>query len=144
MTPDDIRGLEYDWLATDLEGHVGFFSTAGAGYAPAAFLRDVDAHDAGIAALKAQPATTIATSAPVLRPDLENEWRLMAERGVFAYDSNPNGGPYELVAVPRDAITIAHLSDSALRAAASVRLGIRFGVQSLVGDELADGSAADD
>ena len=28
-TPDEILGLEYDWLAADSDGHVGLFTTAG-------------------------------------------------------------------------------------------------------------------
>lgn len=48
-TNDDIRGSEYDWLAVDIEGFVGLFSTAGGGDAPDAFLEDIDAFDAAIA-----------------------------------------------------------------------------------------------
>lgn len=44
-TQDSIQGFEYDWLACDQDGFVGFFSTAGGGYAPDEFLQDVDAHD---------------------------------------------------------------------------------------------------
>ncbi|RKG76654.1 hypothetical protein D7W79_17330 [Corallococcus exercitus] len=42
-TAKDISGYEFDWLACDGAGHVGFFSTAGGGHAPEAFLRDTEA-----------------------------------------------------------------------------------------------------
>src|SRR5437899_85750 len=35
---DEILGLEFDWLASDADGHVALFSTAGGGYAPEDFL----------------------------------------------------------------------------------------------------------
>lgn len=50
----EILGLEFDWLASDADGHVALFSTAGGGYTPEAFLQDTDAHD------RAAPASTTA------------------------------------------------------------------------------------
>ncbi len=47
-TVDDLRGLEFDWLAVDADGHVAFLSTAGGGDVPAGV--DPDAHDAAIEA----------------------------------------------------------------------------------------------
>ena len=99
-SPDDIKGLEYDWLATDAEGHVALFSTAGGGYAPDAFLHDTDAHDDAIAAILASEPRTRVRFAPLLPPNRKNTWRLAAERGLFAFDSDPNGGPYRIVAAP--------------------------------------------
>jgi len=54
-TSDDIRGLEYDWLAVDAEGFVGLLSTAGGGYVPEAFLRSIDAVDSAIDTIMALP-----------------------------------------------------------------------------------------
>src|SRR5262245_52257163 len=45
---DEILGLEFDWLASDADGHVALFSTAGGGFAPDEFLSDTDAHDRAI------------------------------------------------------------------------------------------------
>ena len=45
---DQVLGFEYDWLASDVDGHVALFSTAGGGYAPNEFLRDTAEHDAAI------------------------------------------------------------------------------------------------
>jgi hypothetical protein len=119
-SPLDIEGLEYDWLATDAEDHVAFFSTAGAGYAPPAFLRDTDAHDEAIAAILALPASTTARFARELAPHLQNTWRLVAERGLYAYDCDPNGGPYRLVAAPEVPVRSAQLPSSIAALARSV------------------------
>lgn len=92
-TSAEVVGFEHDWLAVDGEGNVGFFSTAGGGYAPIEFLADTEAHDAAIAAILSHPPSTIARYAPELGADHTNTWRLMAERGVYAFDSDSNGGP---------------------------------------------------
>lgn len=62
-----------------------------------------------IAALLAAPPTTDALFAAVLDAGLENTWKLVAERGIYAFDSDPNGGPYRLVSAPRRAATLAEL-----------------------------------
>jgi hypothetical protein len=100
MTNEDILGLEYDWLAVDSEGLVGLFSTAGGGYAPDAFLTDIDAFDSAIASILSLPACTTATCNRQLPAGLTNTWKLVAERGLFAFDSDPLGGPYRLIAAP--------------------------------------------
>lgn len=110
---DDVRGFEFDWLASDADGHVALFSTAGGGYAPEEFLRDTDAHDAAIEGILASPASTKARVAPALPAGLRNTWREMAERGVFAFDSDANGGRYRLVAVPETPVRVAELPDTA-------------------------------
>ncbi len=112
-TADDIRGYEYDWLACDADGHVALFSTAGGGFAPEEFLRDTEAHDAAIDAIVAEPASTRARFAPHLKPGLESAWIAMAERGLFAFDSDPCGGPYRLVAAPERPIRVPELPQAA-------------------------------
>ncbi len=99
-SPEENQGYEFDWLASDAVGHVALFSTAGGGYAPEEFLRDTEAHDAAIDAILASPVTSRVCFAPELATGLVNTWRAVAERGVFAFDSDAQGGPYRLVAVP--------------------------------------------
>lgn len=111
---DDISGADYDWLACDGEGHVALFSTAGGGYAPDGFLRDTDAHDTAIKAVLACQTTTSARFAPALASTYENTWKLVAERGLFAFDADANGSPYQLVAAPEDAIDVDQLPEAAV------------------------------
>jgi hypothetical protein len=98
---EEIEGLEFDFLARDLDGNMALFSTAGGGYAPEGFLLDTDLHDAAIEEILNLAPSTEAEFAPEMPSNLTNTWRLVAQRGLFAFDSDPNGGAYRLVAAPR-------------------------------------------
>lgn len=117
----DIQGIEYDWLGCDSNGHIALFSTAGAGYAPPEFLRDTDAHDIAIQEILALPSTTEVRFFPVVGSGLVNTWRLVAERGLYAYDCDPSGGPYRLVAAP----VVAAKADALPRAVLEVATRVR-------------------
>jgi len=132
----DVQGLEYDWLGSDESGYVALFSTAGAGYAPQEFLRDTDAHDIAIQAVLALPASTEAKFSPDLAPGLINTWRLVAERGLYAYDCDPNGGPYRLIAVPAVPVRADALPAVVADVATRFRFALRFEIQSVVTDEM--------
>jgi hypothetical protein len=111
---DPLRGLDYDWLARDGDDHVALFSTAGGGYTPEDFVQNTDAHIAAIDAILALPPSTSARFAPELGTGCTNTWRLVAERGLFAFDSDFRGadfpgGPYCLVAAPERPIAAAEL-----------------------------------
>lgn len=124
---DEILGREFDWLGSDAEGHVALFSTAGGGYAPQEFLRDTDAHDAAIEAILALPVSTTARFAPALPSGKKNTWRMMAERGLFAFDSDANGGPYRLVAAPQAPVRVAELPAIAAEALGGLNFSsVRF------------------
>lgn len=118
----DVRGLEADWLACDVDGRVALFSTAGSGYAPPEYLKDIEAHDAAIETLESLPISTRAAFFPKLNPDLKNSWRLAAERGLFAFDNNPNGGPYTLVAAPVEPARLADLPRGVASVIEKIRL----------------------
>ncbi|WP_437789996.1 hypothetical protein [Sorangium sp. So ce693] len=134
---DEILGLEFDWLASDADGYVALFSTAGGGYAPDEFLRDTDAHDAAIDAVLASPASTVARFAPELPPGLKNTWRMVAERGLFVFDSDPHGGPYRMVAAPADPIRIVDLPRGVIDIVGRLKLRqVRFVGQPVITMEL--------
>ena len=138
----DIKGYEFDWLASDANGHVAFFSTAGGGYVPAEFLQDTDAHDAAIDAILSLNASTRTQFAadlpsdlkkPVLPSGLRNTWGIMAERGLFAFDSDPNGGPYRLVAAPEIPTSINELPSQAVKILSELKLNhIKFALVSII------------
>lgn len=121
-TREDILGFEYDWLAVDRDGHLGVFSTAGGGVAPPAFLADTDAHDAGLEALLQSSQMTSARFFPELAEGLDNTWRDAALRGVFAFDSDPNGSPYRLVAAPTRPVRLSEAPGLTSEAAGRVQL----------------------
>lgn len=139
----DIAGFEYDWLATDAAGRVGIFSTAGAGFAPSKFVEDIDAHDAAIRVIMALPVSSEVCFAPEVADNLVNTWRDAAMRGLFAFDSDPNGGPYRLVAAPLLPIDVVDLPEAVSSVAASIQFkNILFEKIEEVDREDYDGCAA--
>ena len=113
----DIQGYEFDWLACDGAGHVGFFSTAGGGYVPSEVLLDTDALDAAIQAILASAVSSQVRFAPSLKEGFENTWRMMAERGVFAFDADVHGRPYQRVAAPVNPMRVEDLPEPAAKVA---------------------------
>ncbi|MBK6685988.1 MAG: hypothetical protein IPG45_16055 [Deltaproteobacteria bacterium] len=132
----EIQGKEYDWLGCDWGGNIALFSTAGAGYAPPAFLRDTEAHDVAIQQILGLPATTAARFFPTVAPGLSNTWRLVAERGLYAYDCDPNGGPYRLVAAPVVAAMADALPAAIVGVAKRVNCPGRFELEAVVTKEM--------
>ncbi len=120
-TAEEIAGLEFDWIACDAEQRVALFSTAGGGAAPAEFLLDTEAHDAAIEALLTMPGRTTARVAPCVADGLRNTWKLAAERGLFAFDADPYGGPYRLVAAPAEPCLLRSLPGAVRDVAARIR-----------------------
>jgi hypothetical protein len=101
--------MEADWLACDVDDSIAMFSTAGSGFAPQAFLDDIDAHHSALTTILDRPASTGAAFFPAIKPGLKNDWRLAAERGLYAFDNDPSGGDYSLVAAPKRAASLAEL-----------------------------------
>lgn len=108
-TRDEVQGYEYDWLACDQHGQVALLSTAGGGYAPQSLLTDSDAYDEAIDSILELPSRTVAKLAPEVGEGLPNTWRKAAERGLYAFDADPNGGAYRLVAIPTEPLLLAQL-----------------------------------
>ncbi|AKV04452.1 hypothetical protein AKJ09_11115 [Labilithrix luteola] len=126
-TRKDIQGVEYDWLAVDSEGVVGILSTAGGGLVPDAVLQNIDAFEPAIDTVLALPACTSADCTKELSADLTNTWRLVAERGLFAFDSDYCGGPYERIATPHNPVMLEDLPESVREVVRKVVLrNVRF------------------
>jgi len=122
----DLQGREFDWFATDADGHAGLFSTAGGGAIPGAVLATRELHDAAVAALLTAPPTSEVEFAPPVGPGLANDWAAAAARGLFAFDSDPNGGPYRLVARPKAPAQPDSLPAAVRDAAATAVLDVGF------------------
>jgi hypothetical protein len=105
----DLIGLEYDWLACDSVGQVGFFSTAGGGLAPAEVAKHTDQYDAAISRILAMQSSTKAICMRVFKEGHVDTWKQMSERGVFAYDSDFFGSPYERIAKPAVSVLVTQL-----------------------------------
>ncbi|NNC18729.1 hypothetical protein HJC22_23740 [Corallococcus exiguus] len=127
ISAKEIDGYEFDWLASDVEGHVALLSTAGGGYVPCEVLQDTDALDAAINAILVSPVSSEVRFAPSVAEGCENTWRMMAERGVLAFDADPYGGPYKRVAMPERPIRVGELAEAARPLVRRMALeGLRF------------------
>lgn len=125
--PEEILGLEHDWLAVDEAGHVGLFSTAGGGLAPRALLEDAASQEQAISALLALPPTCGVRQAPRTAAGLSNTWKEAARRGVYAFDSSVHGGAYRRVGVPVRPGRVGDFADTLAEVIQRVSLkGIRF------------------
>jgi hypothetical protein len=103
---------------------------------PKEFLRDTGGHDIAIQAVLALPASTEARFAPDLAPGLVNNWRLIAERGLYAYDCDPNGGPYRLVAAPAVPVRADALPAVAANVVTRLRCVLRFETLAVITSEM--------
>ncbi len=126
VSKNDIAGLEYDWVAVDVDGRIAVFSTAGAGEVPSEFLESIDKHEQVIEYLLNLEPVAEAISYPPVADGLKNTWRDLAERGVFAYDCSPNGGAYELVGVPGRFRSLEDLPEVLATAASRTRFSKNF------------------
>ncbi|NTX65652.1 hypothetical protein HUA74_33830 [Myxococcus sp. CA051A] len=136
-TQDSIQGFEYDWLACDQDGFVGFFSTAGGGYAPDAFLQDVDAHDHAIAIIRSMVPSTAPVPEPGQLSEPGDPWQQMAARGLYAFDSSFHGGPYRLTAAPTAPVRLSDLPEAAARVAGKlIYNGLRFSELKSISEDL--------
>jgi hypothetical protein len=109
-------GDEFDWLAVDSTGAIGFFSTAGCGWIPESVLTNAESFRDTLKIVSKLPRL----GEPEYRSNLpvaeSKDWLAVAARGIFAFDWNPYTDQYELVASPHvllgssDAVEIAALA----------------------------------
>lgn len=89
----EAQGVEWDWFACDEVGHVALISSGGSGQVP----RTLIAQQSSIEDLLAHLEVTWDA----------DSWQKAAERGLFAYDVNMNGGPFPRVRSPLQPRTLA-------------------------------------
>jgi hypothetical protein len=96
----EFLGSEFDWVAWDQEGNLGYFSTAGEGWIPESILAKPEAFWDSL--------DTIMTLPVVGNPESTfhgnhaiDDWLNVAARGLYAFDWNRGTDRYELVARPK-------------------------------------------
>ena len=88
MLPD-LRGIEFDWFASDSEGNLALFATAGEGFYPESVANHHVQH------------TSISEAIPTPHLGTPNIWEDYASLGLFVFDWALPGGPYKKVASPK-------------------------------------------
>lgn len=109
-----LEGIDCTWVACDLAGHVGAFTTGGEGPIPHSAFTSATAEPNAEERLISQPKlTTPRLIARYPRPD---DYIAFAERGIFAFDwsdvhrtaSNPTR-MYQTISVPASPIHVEQL-----------------------------------
>jgi hypothetical protein len=109
MNSADFLGLEYEWVAVDCNGHLGYFATAGYGHAPGFFTAHVSEHEQIVDRLLALPLRGVGVPAGDLPEDAGEPWKALADRGVFGFDAP--WGYYKRVYQPSSALHVSELPD---------------------------------
>lgn len=122
------QGIDYVWLASDREGHVGAFITAGVGSIPVEVLSSVyiPIEDIEGRLYQLLPVSQVRLLVSVKRPD---DFIELAERGIFVYDwtdihriAREALRVYEPVAVPTKPIMVSSLPADLADLAKALRL----------------------
>lgn len=103
ITDHDFIGSEFDWIAQDMYGNFGYFSTAGEGWIPEAVLANPEPYWDSLDFVRGMP---IAGEPEVTFSGnhVIGDWLEVAARGLYAFDWNRGTKRYELVAKPTVAI----------------------------------------
>lgn len=84
----DLRGIEFDWFAVDIEGNVALFATAGEGFFPKVVAEHQEMH------------SSVSESLPAPRAGTAEVWLDYASVGLYVFDWALPGGPYQRRASP--------------------------------------------
>jgi hypothetical protein len=105
--PEDVSGIEFDFVARDRDGHIALFATSGRGPFPSSVREDAQPEAELIRAFQIS-----GKAIPEGRgPGTCVEWRQLGERGVFVFDWLRPAGPYERVISPSCALRLTDTSD---------------------------------
>ena len=121
-----FSGVEFDWLAIDTEGFIGFFSSAGVGSVPDKALRQSEILVNLVETILALPPTCEGRYT-MQQDTVHREWLEVSLRGLFAFDWSAYRDRYELVAMPAVPTRIDEfLAESLVPPARDVQLPVRF------------------
>lgn len=129
LTREEIAGVEFDWFATDPDGHLAQFLAAGDETVPAAALASEELLEATHVWLDTRPEIE-ETSAPA--GGFDEHLCAPQRRGAFVYDHVPGeAGMYRLVAAPRTPVTLDALPAHLHAYLGTLRLPVAFGAARL-------------
>lgn len=120
-------GEELDWLATDIHGHVGLFSTGGRGPVPATVTENRPTVEAAVKALGSLPVVSDLADKPTEPGDF-SFWIEPARRGIYGFEWGPvSAGGYTQITTPRSPIVVGDIDIDVIRQAALlVQLPVAF------------------
>ncbi|MDK2594018.1 hypothetical protein [Pseudoalteromonas obscura] len=80
---EELEGREFDWFASDSEGNIALFATAGEGTIPNLVIKNYADHDAVAVQLESPNWGS------------SEVWSDFAKLGFFVFDWDLHGGPYK-------------------------------------------------
>ncbi|AWT34897.1 hypothetical protein GCM10008956_24180 [Deinococcus arenae] len=129
LTREEIAGVEFDWFATDPNGHLAQFLAAGDDTVPAHALASEELLEATHVWLDTRPETE-ATNTPA--GGFDEHLCAPQRRGAFVYDHVPGeAGVYRLVAAPRTPLTLDALPAPLQAYLGTLRLPVALGAARL-------------
>lgn len=128
-------GIEYDWAAIDNEEQLGYFSSAGLGPIPK-ICEQMPLHFDNL--FETTIDMTTLCNAQIITENQKNidDWFLIAQKGIFAYDWNEKLKLYELIAKPKKPISFRQLNkDEEKNIFSQVKLDCNFNLGSTFKDQ---------
>lgn len=113
---------EFDWLAVDGQGRLGFFATAGAGPLPDVVAANAAAFETLYEDVLALPAICEAVIVAETTRNI-SEWIEVGRRGLFAFDWRRETNCYELIVQPAEPLIT---SDRDRLTSLSLRMFVRI------------------
>lgn len=125
ITREELTGVEFDWFAADVRGHVAQFMAAGDTGVPEAALASEELLEALHVWIDTRPETE-PPNAPA--GGFDEHLTPPQRRGAYVYDRVPEqSGLYRLVAAPRTPFTVAELPAHLRAYLGGLTLDVTFG-----------------
>lgn len=129
ITREEIRDVEFDWFAADLEGHLAQFLAAGDPHVPEAALISEELLEALHVWIDTRPEREEA-NAPA--GGFDEHLTPPQRRGAYVYDHvSGEPGVYRLVAAPRTPLHLAEVPERLRGYLANLVLPLSFGASRL-------------
>lgn len=110
---EELEGREFDWYATDAEGNIAIFCTAGEGTIPKSVILCFEEHDG------------ISDSIESPNWGCSDVWTDYSALGLYVFDWDLHGGPYKRKRLPSSEIS-AELKESIMMVAKTVKFDFCF------------------
>jgi hypothetical protein len=129
ITREELRGVEFDWFAADVRGHVAQFLAAGDDAVPDAALASEELLETVHVWIDTRPETE-PPNAPA--GGFDEHLTPPQRRGAYVYDRVPEeSGVYRLVAAPRRPFTVAEMPAHLQEYLRGLTLNVTFGAARL-------------
>lgn len=121
----EYLGEEYDWVAVDSCGRLGYFSTAGVGPIPSDLFKGGYSEEELFEKVMGFPETTRASQVAGFDKNVA-DWLEVAKRGIYSFDWSRELAGYQLIASPDHALNTSSLDSKVYELFNTVKLDCDF------------------